>query len=351
MGGNAFSFAWKPAGFTLVELLVVIAIIGVLIALLLPAVQAAREAARRMSCSNNLKQIGLALHNYHDTYVCFPLGVRHAQRNAVGTTTGLSWWVGVLPYLEQSSLYDKLDQVSPNCGLVLSNATNGNAASGIAIDAMLCPSSPLDETIMVGQFELTRPSYVGIAGATDGAGDPMSGAAFPENRVSPCCLGGPMLTGQISAGGLLIPNRNVRMRDVTDGTSNVMIVSEISDYAEDSNGSRVEIDKGRPNGWLAGTAAGGTPSSYHSTPVPPPSWNITTIRYPVGTRTVRQGTTTWLAGVYVNNGANHPLISAHPGGVLSLYVDGSVSFFSETMELATLKRLATRDDRQVVDRP
>ncbi|NLX97261.1 MAG: DUF1559 domain-containing protein [Rhodopirellula sp.] len=338
-------------GFTLVELLVVIAIIGVLIALLLPAVQAAREAARRMSCSNHLKQTGLALHNYHDVHQAFPVGARHAQRNAIGTTTGMSWWVGILPYLEQSSLYDKLDQVSPNCGMAGVNTNNGSAASGITMDMMLCPSSPLDETIKVGQFDLTRPSYVGIAGATDGTGDSMSGAMFPESRTSPCCLGGPILTGRISAGGLLIPNRNVRLRDVTDGTSNVMVVSEISDYGHDSSGNKLDIDKGRPNGWLAGTAADGAPSSYHSVANPPPSWNITTIRYPVGTRAVRQGASTWLAGVYVNNGANHPLVSAHPGGVLALYADGSVSFLSETMELLTLKQLATRDDGQVVARP
>ena len=351
------NFMWKQRfgepsrGFTLVELLVVIAIIGVLIALLLPAVQAAREAARRMSCSNHFKQIGLALHTYHDANRSFPAGVRHGLPNSAGTSSGVSWWVGILPYIEQGPLYDKLDQVSPNCGLIGVNATNSNAAHGIAIDTMLCPSSPLPELIKVGSYEVTRPSYVGIAGATDGVGDSISGAAFPETRVSACCLGGPILTGQISAGGLLVPNRNIAIRDVTDGTSNVIVVSEISDFGRDNNGGQVEIDKGRL-GWLTGTKASGTPSSYDSVLFPNTSYNITTIRYPLGTRNVGgPPVTNRLQGVYVDHGANHPLLSAHPGGAMCLYADGSVSFFSETMDLAILKRLVTRDDGQIVERP
>src|SRR6056297_1446776 len=86
-------------GFTLIELLVVIAIIAILVALLLPAVQQAREAARRSSCKNNLKQLGLAMHNYHDVHDCFPLGMVHR----------INWRVSILPYLEQSTIFNQLD--------------------------------------------------------------------------------------------------------------------------------------------------------------------------------------------------------------------------------------------------
>ena len=93
----------RRSGFTLVELLVVIAIIGVLIALLLPAVQQAREAARRNSCTNQLKQLGLALHNYHDTFSAFPYG-------SWGSTSIVSWHVPILPFIEQGALFDRFDQ-------------------------------------------------------------------------------------------------------------------------------------------------------------------------------------------------------------------------------------------------
>jgi prepilin-type N-terminal cleavage/methylation domain-containing protein len=93
----------RRLGFTLVELLVVIAIIGILVALLLPAIQAAREAARRSQCGNNLKQIGIALQNYHDTYKRFPIGAR----NGIGNNWGASFYVGLLPFMEQQSLFER----------------------------------------------------------------------------------------------------------------------------------------------------------------------------------------------------------------------------------------------------
>jgi len=148
----------EPRGFTLIELLVVIAIIAILVALLLPAVQQAREAARRSSCKNNLKQLGIALHNYHDTHSVFPPGWMHPGISATGTASGdndlgvWSWSTMVLPYVEQSAVYDALQpgQYYPppttdtgNSGGVDATypGTQRLSAAQTKINTFLCPSS------------------------------------------------------------------------------------------------------------------------------------------------------------------------------------------------------------------
>jgi prepilin-type N-terminal cleavage/methylation domain-containing protein len=122
-------------GFTLVELLVVIAIIGVLVALLLPAVQAAREAARRSSCGNNLKQISLGIHNYHDTYLGFPAG-NVTNGNCCGTAARISWAIDILPFIEQKNLYDRYDKSQPD------THANNRFVVQSEVKTYNCPSDP-----------------------------------------------------------------------------------------------------------------------------------------------------------------------------------------------------------------
>src|SRR6056297_544562 len=126
----------RRAGFTLIELLVVIAIIAILVALLLPAVQQAREAARRSSCKNNLKQLGLALHNYHDTHGMFPINWGTGYDGTTNPTSSVqfSWMTYILPYIEESALYDTI-----NFNEALDDPNN-NAAASTVIDTYLCPS-------------------------------------------------------------------------------------------------------------------------------------------------------------------------------------------------------------------
>src|SRR5262245_60359640 len=127
----------RPRAFTLVELLVVIAIIGVLVALLLPAVQAAREASRRSQCQNNLRQIGIALHNYHDVELSFPINYRPKGTTFVNDYATWSWMQGILPYMEQGNLSSTL---SPSNAMSLA----GNlAASDTVIKTYICPSDGL----------------------------------------------------------------------------------------------------------------------------------------------------------------------------------------------------------------
>ena len=316
-------------GFTIVELLVAIAIISVLMALLLPAVQAAREAARKTTCKNNLHQIGLALHNYESTFGTFPFGAR--QQAGFGP----SWWVGILPELDQGALYNRLDMTSPGNGATIGNPVNAAAVDGVLLSPMLCPSSPVPTMLPVGNIRQTRPSYVGISGASNEDG-------FPETRVSTCCA---VANGQISAGGMLIPNAVVRHSQVRDGLSNTIFVGEQSDFVKDVKKNDRSVDGGFNIGWVCGTSAVGTPPTYSNLKIGPSAWNVTTIRYRPNERSYE------LPGIRDARGANNPLLSPHPGGVFCLYADGTVHFLSDSIQIRTLKALATRDDGLVIELP
>jgi prepilin-type N-terminal cleavage/methylation domain-containing protein/prepilin-type processing-associated H-X9-DG protein len=316
-------------GFTLGEVLVVMAVIAVLVALLLPAISAARESARRISCCNNLKQIGLALQNHASARNALPVGARSSEFLA-----GISWWVDVAPFLEETAIYCKLDRKGSSAGMILFNAQNAAAVDKLIINAMYCPSSPFEPLRNVGTIQVMMPSYVGISGAS-------SHDAFVESRVSSCCL--PKNKGEISGGGLLVPNRAIRLRQIDDGLSNTLVVGECSDYAWNSQGTALRIDGGYPNGWLTGTSVLGTPPHYHPSELAPPSWNITTIRYAPNMRDYDRD------GIDNNRGANNPLVSPHPGGVHGLFADGSVRLISEEVELIVLKSWATRNDGNIVN--
>jgi type II secretory pathway pseudopilin PulG len=306
----------------MVELLVVIAIIGVLVAILLPAVQAAREAARRMTCQNNLRQIGLSLLNHENARKALPVGARSK------VTYGMAWWVELLPFMELTTTYDRLDRKSQHCGSPFANWQNAQAINGLILPAAICPSSQLPPFHPVGGVQVMMPHYVGIAGATSHDG-------FAETRVNGCCL--PESQGEISGGGVLVPNRCIRLRQVTDGTSSTMAIGECSDYAYTSQGYAKRIDAGFAFGWLTGTTATGTPPQYQPAPGRA-SWNLTTIRYLPNTRNFSQ------PGIDDNGGANNPLVSPHTGGVSTFFLDGAVHFISEDIDLPLWKQMATRDD-------
>ena len=318
----------SKSGFSLVELLVVILLMGMLAGLLLPAIQAAREASRKTSCANNLKQIGVALQNHVDQNGNFPIGARSQ------VTFGISWWVPILPHLEETAVFERFDLKGAHNGSAILNPTNGQLVNGLLISVMACPSSLIPTLGPAGSYKITMPSYVGISGSTDDAG-------FPEKRINTCCL--PENKGEISAGGVLIPNRAVRLAEISDGLSNTLIVGECSDYAFGALGNTFRIDGGFPNGWITGTTAIGTPPNYHWSSFAPPSWNVTTIRYPINTRNYNQ------PGIDDDRGANNPLVSAHPGGVYGLFGDGSVRFLADETDLLALKQLATRDDGLVAE--
>ncbi|QDT53518.1 putative major pilin subunit [Caulifigura coniformis] len=338
----------RRIGFTLIELLVVIAIIAILIALLLPAVQQAREAARRTQCRNNLKQLMLAVHNYHDVYNAFVPGCMHAATPRSGgnsSSFGPSFWGPLLPYFEQAALFNQLTWNGLSPGYVNEGpATSAGKlnrpfvlAAGI-IPVMRCPSGTGPERTS-DSFEV-QAHYAGISGAAD----PVD---FTEPRVTTVTEGGggPSI---LSGGGMMLPNRPVNLRDCTDGSSNTMVFGEMSGKLIRLDGTFSFVTpSGTSHGWLMGTRVRGVPPTLDpgNTENDDRCFNIVTIRYrPNQTPFANQN----FPGMGSNLGHNNPLNSSHTGGVFVGLGDGSVRFITENMHLETLKKIATRDDGQPV---
>jgi prepilin-type N-terminal cleavage/methylation domain-containing protein len=200
---KSFGIGSRQRAFTLVELLVVIAIIGVLVALLLPAVQAAREAARRTQCSNNLKQIGIGLHNYHDTYLVFPMG---------WSNRGQGWNACLLPFVEQQPLWNTLQWAESNNWD--SDNTPNERACETSLKVYRCPSAAIPEHVNNQGIPKRVPAcYRGVASSTADSDDPSTSAV------------GRYLE-QTDLEGIFFGDSNIKFKDVTDGTSNTVMAGE-----------------------------------------------------------------------------------------------------------------------------
>lgn len=310
----------QHGGFTLVELLVVIAIIGVLVALLLPAVQQAREAARRMQCVNNLKQLGIALHMYNDTYNKLPMGVLQNH----------NWRISVLPYVEQSNLYDRLDFAASFAGNAPADDVNVPFLSEMAVDTFVCPSSPLDSNMNPGwngqRYQYHH--YMGVSGAVG-------------TNIGEC----QRFYGWNCDNGPFAVNRPVRLAELVDGTSNTMIVGEQSD--------RVIYTGPGVGEWPFAEGKTMSPGGYHGGWHGPGNLSQTGSQNGImsGVVPIQYGPNAicpdqWDCGYcYVNSTI---LASAHPGGINIQLADGSVRFIAETIDLNTFKFMALRSSGQVV---
>lgn len=262
--------------FTLIELLVVIAVIGILVALLLPAVQAVREAGRRMQCSNNLRQLGLAMQLYHDTNKSYPPGFM-AVNHLGDISGGWAWGVFLMPYIEQSPLQDRLSPTQYTLSQVIT-APELLPMLQMNLAVFRCPSSPIEK---LREFK--------------GGGQLVSTSNYT------CCRG--FFSYRDSAhltqrnDGVLYALSAIRMRDILDGTANTICVGERTVFPANAT---------KPDKWPSwcgpgGLGVGSTVSSCVSVPINHPS-NI------------------------------HGFSSHHPGGAPFSFCDGSVHFLAETIE-------------------
>jgi len=319
----------KRRGFTLVELLVVIAIIGILIALLLPAVQAAREAARRAQCSNNLKQIGLAMHNYESSYKSLPAG---AYSCCWGT-----WLVAVLPYLEETNLEDQYDHRGkfdiPDSSYRYGAARNQPVTTQ-RVQAYTCPS----DTPTSHYTGITCHNYVvnmGNTGFVVRGGDVKEGAELQVDGV--IYRGAPFtISGWEYSDGRKVNAKVSKFRDLPDGTSHTLMLSEVIQGQGDS-----------PNADLRGFSWWGYAAGFET--FLPPNASQPDVMQSAG---------------YCNNQhpRNPPCIgphsesqpmtmaarSRHSGGVQTANCDGSVRFISENVDLRVWRALSTANGGETV---
>ncbi|PQO43331.1 DUF1559 domain-containing protein [Blastopirellula marina] len=308
------------SGFTLVELLVVIAIIGVLIALLLPAVQQAREAARRSSCQNNLKQLGLACHMYHDTYQFLPYGEAKT----------VTWKLSILPYIEQSNLSDQFDWTVSFKST--DDTINSNLLNGVVVAAFNCPSNvkPKNSNNVYGYNPRNHQyhSYVGINGA-------LNESAASNSADSGRCSS--FYGWKCNNGGFMY-NEITGFHSFTDGTSNTLLIGEVSgrDLTVANNGDNVF---GLFGGWAGSGSTGKFDSNYDYG-----GGGIVAIQdTPNATCSNRSGfncDASYLTSVMIN--------SEHPGGAQFTQVDGSVRFVTDTVDLVQFRRMAMKSDGLVI---
>lgn len=306
----------KRRGFTLIELLVVIAIIAILIALLLPAVQQAREAARRSQCKNNMKQLGLAFHNYHDNFTMLPTG----YFSNGGYITG--WAARVLPYIDQAPRYNAIGTLGELTNLMPYRFTTSphNGDSNLFTDPIpvfVCPSSE------IGERALDFSSSWG--------GNPGNDASLHyrgnAGSVDVGFVNGSNSSRHYTTSGVLYPRHTTRFRDITDGLTNTFLLGELSSYIGWS-GSKGGWDDIVP--WTWATYAYGSPAGADGYLM----IDTKMAQYPIGSGNHSQYGVGWR--------------SQHVGGTHMLLCDGSVRFLSASMSLDLIKSLATRATGEVV---
>jgi len=311
--------AVQRKAFTLIELLVVIAIIAILIALLLPAVQQAREAARMTQCRNNLKQLGLAFHNYHDTSLTFMPG-----GFPVTIAYPMGWVPRIFPYIEQTTRLQRIESFAPNALVTRSPYRSHNRddmAYTTPIPSLVCPSSDLGDRASEFNPSTNFPfinqqaalHYRVNAGSRDTGY--RQGSTGGEDR-------------SYTDSGIIYPYSRVRMGDISDGTSNTILIGETSNSRGWPTSPNIKTGFGGIQPWVWGFYY------YNST-----DWLMIDhkwTQFPIG-----------FTGAFATSAT--PWRSTHAGGGANfLFCDGTVRFLSSSTDLGVLRSLATRGNGEVV---
>jgi prepilin-type N-terminal cleavage/methylation domain-containing protein len=330
--------AGRRTGFTLVELLVVIAIIGILVAMLLPAIQAAREAARRIQCSNNQKQIGVALHNYHDVHLTFPPDAIWMSRNrppaaTSGEQRNFTWVAMILPFMEQAPLHAQINFSLPAFGqnIVTTNPTPVPLHE-IVLKNLLCPSDTPFKTLPYSAAHWTNgPLGMGYMSYAGNAGWDSHRRLFGDERLA----------------GVFPLMDSVAIGDIRDGTSNVIMVGETTMRGYCCRPNTAAPD---PNRWKGGTGRvriGQHEPVFRVPLVAPAAWTNTHQWIDLGGGPLLRmdGNAGAVWGTWNNPHAFYPVLyghyapnvewptegSNHPSGVLVCLADGSVKFVKDTV--------------------
>jgi prepilin-type N-terminal cleavage/methylation domain-containing protein len=300
-------------GFTLVELLVVIAIIGVLVALLLPAVQAAREAARRMKCQNNLKQFGLAMHSYHDTYGRMPAAYYRIWPPVTGSSTfgtpGWGWGTMILPRIEQQALFEQMS--------VMTLSLDGSAATKIPAQTPLtvfrCPSDTGKKNNS-NRWEYATSNYVAVFGSL----------------YDQASVGQPVVAGSVpgAATGVFGPNSGTRIAEISDGTSNTVLITEMC-YG--------------PNGVIDSTGAKRVYNGAIWAGLPLDNGTGSNVSNMLSMCGFAAGANVRFRKINTPDSSN-AISSAHANGVQCSVADGSVRTVNQNMDGKLIDAIADRDD-------